>query len=294
MMELSMSRKGIYLALALMWSVALKAAGEGAVSPDVPADGFAPYQTILDRMPFGPVPPGFDPEAPPRGVAGAQGAAGEAGTLEAQQAEEETRLAAAVRVSVLNVTPSGAVAVGFTDSSAQPPVHYYLKVGETREAWHVKAADPAEQTVVLVKDGIEAELKVGEGTSGGGRSAETGRSGAARAHAPMTLQASKQDAAAPAAAGRPLDLRERLRARRLRTIRDIQNEDAAAAKAKEAAARAEEERKAAAEQAAAERAQQREALMAIQEELRRTREAREAQEATKQQQAETQNAEGEE
>lgn len=273
-----MGRKMTCLALALMWSVVMKAENGEAAAQPAPGDGFAPYQTILDRMPFGPVPAGFDPEAPPRAAGGAGARGLESGSAEAMQAEEEKRMAAAVRVSVLNVTPSGVVAVGFTDSSAQPPAHYYMKVGETRDAWTVKAADPAEQTVVLVKDGIEAELKVGEGTSGGDRAAGKGRPplAARAAHAPMTLQATKDNAVAPVAGERPMSMRERLRARRQRTARDIQNEEAAAAKAKAAAAQAEEERKAAAEQAAAERAQQREALLQIQEELRRHREAREA------------------
>ena len=129
------------------------------------ADGFAPYQTILDRMPFGPLPPNFNPDAPPGTATAGAGASGEE---EVQLTEDEQQIVSSVRVSILNVTPSGAVAVGFTDSAAQPPANYYMKVGEKRDVWEVKEADPAEQTVVLVKNGVEATLKVGEGVAAGG------------------------------------------------------------------------------------------------------------------------------
>ena len=92
------------------------------------------------------------------------------------QTEEEQQIVASVRVSVLNMTPAGAVAVGFTDSSVQPPKHYYLKVGDKSDIWEVKDADPAEQTVVLVKNGVEATLKVGEGTPDG-KGAKAGKAG---------------------------------------------------------------------------------------------------------------------
>ena len=88
---------------------------------------FARYRTIIDRMPFGEPPPGFDPTQAPgsaSAAAAAVAAAAQGGMTEEQRTEEEKRLASSVRVSVLNVTPAGRTMVGFTDSSAKPPEHY--------------------------------------------------------------------------------------------------------------------------------------------------------------------------
>ena len=245
-------------------------------TPKVDAEeGLGPYATILERMPFGPLPPNFNPDAPP-GTA-APGAAG-SGEDEAEVSMDEQQIISSVRVSILNVTPSGVVAVGFTDSAAQPPAHYYMKVGEKRDVWEVKEADPAEQTVVLVKNGVEATLKVGEGVAGGDKKAK----GPATRPAPMQRGLQRAGGTMPGARGPHVSAMERLRARRMRSAEDIKAED----ERREAAAA--EERKNAA-QAAAEREQQREALMQIQEELRRQREEREqraAQEAQEKQQNE--------
>ena len=217
----------------------------------------SPYQTILNRMPFGTPPPNFNPDALP-GTAAADAAA--AGTEEAQISEDEQQIVSSVRVSILNVTPSGAVAVGFTDSSVQPSVNYYMKVGEKRDVWEVKEADPAEQTVVLVKNGIEATLKVGEGVAEGDKKARGGRS--------MLASRSLVRSGGQNGNSSPVSAMERLRARRMKSAEDLKAEEdrreAAAAEARKNAA-----------QAAAEREQQREALMQIQEELRRQREERE-------------------
>ena len=236
-------------------------------------DGFEPYQTILDRMPFGPLPPNFNPDAPP-GSAAAGGAGGAEAGNEVELTEDEQQIVSSVRVSILNVTPSGAIAVGFTDSSAQPPANYYMKVGEKRDVWEVKEADPAEQTVILVKNGVEATLKVGEGVAGGDKKARGPRQMPPHA---MARAGGSDGKAMPGA----VSAMDRLRARRMRSAEDLKAEEAR----REAAAA--EERKNAA-QAAAEREQQREALMQIQEELRRQREERE-QRAAQEEQEKTQN-----
>ena len=271
----------------LIWKVTMLAAvpllvlGQEADSGDDDDDatpkagaaaGLGPYETILKRMPFGPLPPNFNPDAPPGTAASPSAAENE----EAQLTEDEQQIVSSVRVSILNVTPSGAVAVGFTDSAAQPPANYYMKVGEKRDVWEVKEADPAEQTVVLVKNGVEATLKVGEGVAGGDKKTK----GAAR---PMPSSPRGLMRAGGGPDGRPhLSGMDRLRARRMRSVEDMKAEEdrreAAAAEARKNAA-----------QAAAEREQQREALMQIQEELRRQREEREqraAQEAQEKPQTE--------
>ena len=146
------------------------------------AQPFERYQTVIDRKPFGPEPVNFDPEAAPGSAAAAAGAAGE--MTEEQRTAEEQQLAASVRVSMINVTPSGAVAVGFTDSSANPPENYYLQAGRSQNGWTVKSADPATETVVLEKGGVEVKVKLGETSGGGNAKAAKGR----RALQPMTLQ----------------------------------------------------------------------------------------------------------
>ena len=265
----------------LIWKVTMLAAvpllvlGQEADSGDDDDDatpkagaeeGLGPYETILKRMPFGPLPPNFNPDAPPGTAASPSAAENE----EAQLTEDEQQIVSSVRVSILNVTPSGAVAVGFTDSAAQPPANYYMKVGEKRDVWEVKEADPAEQTVVLVKNGVEATLKVGEGVAGGDKKAK----GSARPM-PSSPRGLMRSGGGPD--GRPhLSGMDRLRARRMRSVEDMKAEEdrreAAAAEARKNAA-----------QAAAEREQQREALMQIQEELRRQREEREQRAAQEEQ-----------
>ena len=251
---------------------------EAAPGGSTPDEGFTPYQTILERMPFGPLPPNFNPDAPPGSASAAGGADG--GVGEAVQTEEEQQIVASVRVSVLNKTPAGAVAVGFTDSSVQPPKHYYLKVGEKSDIWEVKDADPAEQMVVLVKNGVEATLKVGEGAPDGkGAKAGKANGGMLARNRPM---AGRMAAGGGGGDGQVQDARARhpsglalLRDRRRRSLEDLKAEearrDAAAAQARKDADQARKD----AAQAAAEREQQREALMQIQEELRRQREERE-------------------
>jgi flagellar biosynthesis GTPase FlhF len=194
---------------------------------------------------------------------------------------------------MINVTPSGAVAVGFTDTSANPAENYYLIVGRSQNGWTVKNADPSTETVELEKGGVEVKVKLGETVGGGNAKGAKGRN-AAR---PMTLQSRggppahdpQSAGAAPAAApgGARLGGLARLRQRRAEMRAKAQEEAAkkaeadavAAAEREERAEREAEEKRQRAEREARdaeERAQQREALRQIQEQLRKEREAREA------------------
>ncbi len=257
------------------------------VAAEKPADpGFEKYKTIMDRMPFGPEPVNFNPDAP--GTAGAGGAAGGAvdpAAEEAMKSQEEQKILASVRVSALNVTPSGKIAVGFTDSSKQPAGTYYLKVGESRDGWTVKSADAREMKVTLEKDGVEATLALGEG-SGGGKDGKAGAAPGSPAQARNRLgnlnragllRPAASAAAAPPAPGGGGSAFANLRARRAQKEAErraeAERQAAAAAQAKVDQERAAADR----ERAAAEREQQREALLQIQEELRRQREAKEQQ-----------------
>lgn len=261
-----------------------------AVAVCVAAQPFERYQTVIDRKPFGPEPVNFDPEAAP-GSAAANAADAAGGEMtEEQRTAEEQQLAASVRVSMINITPAGAVAVGFTDTSVNPVENYYLKVGRSQNGWTVKSADPATESVTLEKGGVDVTVKLGE-TSGG--KAKGGR--AMRGHRPMTLQSRGGPAAEqnpnteipadPGMGRAPLGGLARLRQRRAEMQAKAQAEAAkkaqadavAAAEREEREAREAEEKRAQEEQKAREaeeRAQQREALRQIQEQLRKEREAR--------------------
>ena len=273
--------------------------------------GFERYQSIIDRQPFGPPPPGFDPTQPPgKGGAGG-GGDGEGGRTEAEISAEEQKLMSSVRVSILNVTPSGAVMAGFTDSTTKPPVNYYLKVGDTSTdaaKWTVKDADPSAGTVTLSKDGIDVTLSVGGETKKGATAGNGGAKGPGVAAAdqqrgrglmrrlPMSPQAAAGGPAGGPVGGSAGDAAgddehggslARLRQRRMmRQAAEVAQRQAAekARAAREAQEKAERERREEqAAEAAAERAQQRETLLQIQEELRRRREADDAKKAEEQQ-----------
>ena len=271
--------------------VAEEPAKDAATDP-----GFARYQTILDRQPFGPPPPGFDPSLPVGQQAGGGAANADGGKTEAEISAEEQKMMSSVRVSVLNVTPSGAVMVGFTDSTTQPPVNYYLKVGETSTdsaKWLVKDANPSEGSVSLSKDGIDITLSVGGETKKGapmaGKPAAPGMAGM-RPTAPMPIRSRNPPGGIgekPSADEAPGGALARLRERRMQRQADEAARRQAAEtarverEARQAQERAEHEAKLEAEreQQRVEREQQRQALLQIQEELRRQREAKEAREA---------------
>ena len=233
------------------------------------------YQPIIDRCMFGKPPPGFDPTKPASEAPRSSGPASEA------ELQAQAKIKTAIRFSAINVTPEGATAVGFTDSSdAKNPVHYYLKVGESRNGWLVKDADPAKATMTIVKDDVEVTLSIGGNSAGGN---------------PQQSAAAGKDAAVgrgifgrrPGAGGgfgrSGSDQPGSLRGRRLLREQQRQADEAEAAAKREAeAAQREEDRRRNEEEKAqreAEREEQRAQLMQIQEELRKAREARAAREA---------------
>ena len=226
------------------------------------------YQSIIDRQMFGPLPPGFDPTKSPNEVQ--KSSAKE----EKQLTQEQERLQSSIHFSVINVTPEGATAVGFTDNSdPKAPVHYYLKVGEKRNGWEVKEADANKASMTIAKGDIEVSLSLGGNSAkDGGTSRAGGAAPAATAHG-VTRR--------PGMLGGGL-LGGTIRARRLQRQ---QEEQAAAAKQREEQAAKDAERQAQAEadkqQREVERAEQRQQLLAIQEELKRVREAKAAAESAK-------------
>ena len=226
------------------------------------------YQSIIDRQMFGPLPPGFDPTKSPNEVQKLSS------KDEKQLTQEQEKLQSSIHFSVINVTPEGTTAVGFTDNSdPKAPRHYYLKVGEERDGWLVKEADPDEARMTIAKDEIEVSLTLG------GNSAKDG--GTSRAGGAPSTAATPSGARRPGLLGGGL-AGGSLRARRLQRQ---QEEAAAAAKQREEQAAKDAERQAQAEQERqqreAERAEQRQQLLAIQEELKRVREAKAAAETAK-------------
>jgi hypothetical protein len=114
---------------------------------------FSHYQPILDRMPFGTLPPNFN------------AAVVDPATVksEAQEKAEQQALAKKINMSAVNVTPDGQTALGFTDLSVTPPVNYYLLVGASAGGWTVVNADYDEETATIEKEGVTITLKLGKG-----------------------------------------------------------------------------------------------------------------------------------
>ena len=213
-----------------------------------------------------------------------------------QRTAEEQQIAANVRVSMINVTPAGTVAVGFTDNSVNPPENHYLAVGRSQNGWTVKSADPASESVTLEKEGVSVTVKLGENAGKG--NAKAGVKGSVNGGGLMTLrsrggvpahspQAANEQQDTAAYGGFKLGGLERLRRHRAEMRAKAQAEadkkaqaDAvAAAEREERAAREAEEKRQRDEREAREaedRAQQREALRQIQEQLRKAREERDA------------------
>ncbi len=247
---------------------------------------FERYQSILDRHMFGVPPVGFDPTKPPSEVSK---------SAAAEESAQQAQIRSAIRFSAINVTPEGDTAVGFTDSSdPKNPIHYYLKVGETRNGWFVKEADPVKATMTIAKGEVEVMLTIGGDSSKSPDAAKSTAAGRPATKRPMgLLSAANSGDASAQEPRRPGDLRSRrlLRAK----MRQEQAEEEAARREEEAARREEERRRAEEEKAQreAEREENRAQLLQIQEELRKAREARAAEEAQRAAQ-EAQRAEQEE
>ena len=123
------------------------AAKEGFKQPS-----FGHYQPILDRMPFGTIPPAVAAAVDP---ALAQTAA--------QTQAEQQKLAKQVSMSAVTVTPDGQTAIGFTDLSVNPPINHYVLVGETADGWSVVSADYDTETATIQKNDVSITLQLGKG-----------------------------------------------------------------------------------------------------------------------------------
>lgn len=259
-------KQGIAVLIALM---ALWAAGE--------KQPLERYQSIIDRMPFGQPPPGFDPTRDPSEVS-----KDEYSPADVELTQEQEEMQKAVRFSVINVESDGTVRVGFSDmSDPKAPRHFYLAVGETRSGWVVKDADVAEKTMTVSKDGVEVELKLGENSGGiDGKAVANAR---AATNPGRSALLTRQDVGVPMSHRGRRERREAEEA--ARRAEDAKREEELR-KEREERERREEEERAAREQ---ERAEQREQLNAIKAELQKRR--AEAKAAAQQEGAEVEDAE---
>ena len=255
------------------------AADAPAESADAVTDpGFERFKTILDRMPFGRPPPGFNPDAPSGPVEGRRGGADDPETeAEIEASEVEQQILSSVRVSMLNRTPEGKVFVGFTDSSVQPARNYLLELGEKREQceWLVVAVDPDNRQVTLSKGGVEATLNVGGGgASSGDKKAKEGEDGEKAAGRPGPARG--RALPLPTVAGGKLSGLEIARARREARLAKQQAEEEQQRQAAEQLKKDREQAAQEREQAAQERKAQMDQLLQIRDEIRRQREEKEA------------------
>ena len=243
-------RRGI----AILFVILLNSVAFGERQP------YSRYQSIVDRQMFGVPPAGFDPTKPPSEVS--RGGS----KTEQELTKEQEKLKSSIAFSVINVTPEGETAVGFTDkSNPKIPHHYYLRVGEERDGWTVKEADAAAKTMTIVRGELEVSLTLGGDSS---------------KQPDATVRAEAANAAVPAVASSggskrsPLMLTSSLRARRadreMRLEKDKQEFDEARRRFEEERARREAHEKQVREQ---ERAESQQQLRLLADEIRRTRES---------------------
>jgi len=133
---------------------------------------FELYQPIIDRCPFGDPPD--DPTILPNQSAKSSNVT-QVEVGEAELTQQQAELQQTVGVSVMNINPDGSVWVGFSVMGDQKTArHYYVAVGDQRDGWLIKEADPSKGTVMFVKDSIEVPRKIGDAIAkssarGGGR-----------------------------------------------------------------------------------------------------------------------------
>ena len=249
------------------------------------------YQSIIDRQMFGQPPPNFDPTVPP-------GLVQKGSSEEKELTREQEAVKSSIHFSAINVTPSGDVAVGFTDNSdSKMPIHYYLKVGEVRNGWKVLEADPVKATMKIAKGDIEVELDLGANSAKGGGS--TSRAGAMAA----SSIAANRRAGLLGGVKRPLSggaeprtgmlgasLRERRALREQARAEEAAKEKELEARRQAEAAEKEKEREA---QRQAEREEQRRELQLLKDELKAQREAVERARAEREAARQDENAEDE-
>ena len=229
------------------------------------------YQSIIDRQMFGQPPPNFDPTVPP-------GLVQKGSSEEKELTREQEAVKSAIHFSAINVTPSGDVAVGFTDNSdSKLPIHYYLKVGEERNGWKVLEADAVKAKMKIAKGDIEVELDLGANSAKGGGSTSRASANSSPAVATAGRRAGLLASRRPTGLSDPMaggaSLRERRAAREQARQEEAAKEKELEDKRKAEAAEKEEKEKEREAQRQAEREEQRRELQLLKDELKAQREA---------------------
>ena len=124
-------------------------------------DGFKPYRTIIERMPFGRPPVGFNPDDPGTRMPSKVAAEPEAPAFDLEKEKIAERIRATVRVCALNVPPDSEPMVGFTDAAHTPPRSHLLMQGQTADGWTVVEIDAAARRTVLAREGVSVSLALG-------------------------------------------------------------------------------------------------------------------------------------
>ena len=126
-------------------------------------DGFKPYQTIPERMPFGRPSAECDSNGPATPLPSEDEDAVESENP-VDQAELEKiseKIRETVRVCALNVPPGGEPVVGFTDGAYTPARNHLLAKGQSADGWTVLEIDVATYRVVLEREGVAVSLTLG-------------------------------------------------------------------------------------------------------------------------------------
>ena len=124
-------------------------------------DGFKPYQTILERMPFGRPPAAFDPDNPGVRVPSKDAAEPAAPAVDPEREKIAEYIRSIVRVCALNVPPDGEPVVGFTDAAHTPPRNHLLARGQTADGWTVLDIDAEAHRATLSREGVSVCLALG-------------------------------------------------------------------------------------------------------------------------------------
>ncbi len=129
-------------------------------------DGFKPYQTILERMPFGRPPAEFDPDNPGIHMPSRLAEESEVTATNLEQEKIAEYIRSIVRVCALNVPPDGEPVVGFTDAAHTPPRNHLLARGQTADGWTVLDIDTDSCRAVLSREGVSVSLALNGGRGG--------------------------------------------------------------------------------------------------------------------------------
>ena len=127
--------------------------------------GFEPYQSIIERMPFGRSAAELNSDATEmRAQANDDGQdVQDELAVDTEQEKIAEDICATVRVCALNVPPGGKPVVGFTDSAYTPPRSHLLSQGQSADGWTALEIDAASCRAVLERDGVAVSFRLGGG-----------------------------------------------------------------------------------------------------------------------------------